>query len=158
MKGVIIINRKYTFFTIFFLVCIIIGCSASKPLLLNKIDTKHIDKIQIVMAMGNPKYGAESRIISNQNEIRLLVGAFNNAIIGKKVKDNDIAISDTSKYIFYHDNNIVQQFFFNGNDSERIWHNSDWYFIKYTDMSPYNIYKDSVENVIIVDKNLQEIK
>lgn len=145
-------------FAIFFIICMVSGCNSDKSLLTNKINVNDIDKIQIVSAMGNPEYGAESKIITEKNEIRLLVDSFNNAVIGDKVRDDDVAVSDVSQYYFYSKNTLIQQFSFNGNDSERIWYNSNWYYVNYTDMSPYKLYKSSVAEIIIVDENLKEMK
>ena len=59
-------NKIYNFFTIIFVLCIITGCNSNKGLLTKKIDAKDIDEIQIVTAMGNPEYGAESKIITDK--------------------------------------------------------------------------------------------
>lgn len=143
---------------IFLIIFTISACSSSKSLLNDKIEARDINKIQIVLAMGNPKYGAESKIITDKNEISQIVDAFNNAVIGKKVKDDNIVISDTSQYYFYMDDTLVHKFSFNGNDSERIWYNSDWYYINYSHKKPYELYKSSLEEIIIVDENLNEME
>lgn len=129
------------------------GCNSTKDLLTHKIEANDIDKIQIILAMGNPEYGAKSKIITEKDEISSLVDIFNKATIGKKIEDDDIVCSDASKYYFYSKDTLVQQFFFNGNDSERIWYNSNWYYFNYTDKKPYELYKSSVAEIIIVDEN-----
>lgn len=145
-------------FVIIFIICMVSGCNSHKSLLTNKIDVNVIDKIQIVSAMGNPEYGAESKNITEKNEISLLVDAFNNAVVEDKVKGDDVEVSDVSQYYFYSKNTLIKQFSFNGNDSERIWYNSNWYYVNYTDMSPYELYKSSVAEIIIVDEDLKEME
>lgn len=145
-------------FPILLIIFTLSGCNSTKVLLTDKIEGDDIDNIQIVLAMGNPEYGSESKIITDKNEISELVHAFNNATMGQKVKDGDIVVSDTSKYYFYSNDTLVQLFSFNGNDSERIWYNSNWYYINYPDNKPYELYKSSVAEIIIVDENLNEME
>lgn len=139
-------------------ILILSGCNSTKALLTDKIEAKDIDKIQVRLAMGNPKYGAESKIIIDKDEIKRFVDTFNSATISDKVESDNIAISGSSTYYFYSKDALVKRFSFNGNDSERIWYNSSWYHISYPDKKPYELYKSSSAQIIIVDENLNELK
>lgn len=153
MKRIILIVATY------FVVAMLLGCYSGKNLLTEKLEAQNIEKIQVVLAMGNPDYGADSKVIRDESEIQEFVNAFNGASIGKRVKKVDEAVSDASKYYFYGDvGSLLLVFYFNGNDSERIWHNSKWYYISYPGKKPYEIYKDSQAETIVVDENLNIIE
>lgn len=138
--------------------CMLYGCNSDKVLLNDKIKPDDIDKIQIMLAMGNPEYGADSKIITDKDEIREIVDAFNNAAIGSEVKNSDIHVSTPSSYYFYSGNSLIHQFSFNSNDSMRIWRNQKCYYVEYPDKSPYELYQKSNAEIIIVDEELNELK
>ena len=96
--------------------------------------------------------------IIDKDEIKRFVDTFNSATISDKVESDNIAISGSSTYYFYSKDALVKRFSFNGNDSERIWYNSSWYHISYPDKKPYELYKSSSAQIIIVDRNLNELK
>ncbi len=148
MKRIILIVATY------FVVAMLSGCCSDKDLLTEKLEAQNIETIQVVLAMGNPEYGADSKIIRDESEIQKFVNAFNGASIGKRVKKVDEAVSDVSKYYFYGDYGLLLVFYFNGNDSERIWYNSNWHYISYSGKKPYEIYKDSQAETIVVDEDL----
>ncbi len=138
-----------------FVAAMLSGCCSDKNLLTEKLEAQNIETIQVVLAMGNPEYGADSKIIRDESEIQEFVNAFNGASIGKRVKKLDEAVSDASKYYFYgDDSSLLLVFYFNGNDSERIWYNSNWHYICYSGKKPYEIYKDSQAETIVVDEDL----
>ncbi len=138
------------------LVSVPTGCS--NKLLSEPLDAGDIDQIQVVLAMGNPEYGADSKIITNRSEIEGLVNAFNGATIGDRVRDADLGVSDASRYYLYSEGAVVRQFVFNGNDSERIWFSSRWHYINYPDEKPYDLYRASEAEVIVVDEDLNEME
>ena len=138
------------------LVLVPTGCS--RDLLSEPLDASEIDKIQVVLAMGNPEYGADSKIITNRVEIEGLVNAFNGATIGDRVRDSDLAVADASRYYLYSEGSLVREFVFNANDSERIWYNSKWHYISYPDEKPYDLYRASEADVIVVDEDLNEME
>lgn len=152
---------KYNKFLLVFIFTtfMFVGCSSSKPFLTEKINTKDINKIQVVLAMGNPKYGAESKIITDKDEIMAMIDTFNGAKLKAKVKDDDIAVSDCSTYYFFYDNNAIKKILFNGNDSERIFKDSKVYYINYGDnQKPIEIYENSKAEEIIVDEQLNQME
>ena len=138
-----------------FVAAILSGCCSDKNLLTEKLEAQNIETIQVVLAMGNPEYGADSKVIRDESEIQEFVNAFNGASIGKRVKKVDEAVSDASKYFFYGDDeSLLLVFYFNGNDSERIWYNSNWHYISYSGKKPFELYKDSQAESIVVDEDL----
>lgn len=62
-------------------ITVLVGCS-HKSLLKEQLISSEINKVQIVSAIGNPEYGADSKKIESPEEIRLLTETFNSAKIG----------------------------------------------------------------------------
>lgn len=151
-------NKTGIIIALISIIFIFSGCNSTKAFLDTKIKSDDIDKIQIVLSMGNPKYGADSKIITDKDEIKKIVDAFNNAAIGKQVKDEDVQVAAAATYYFYNGSSLIHQFSFNGNDTERIWLDSKCYYIKYADSSPYKLYQESKAKEIVVDENLTEIE
>lgn len=137
-----------------FMLTTIVGCTANKQLLETKISYEEIDKIQIITAMGNPAYGADSKIIIDANEIKAFVDTFNIATIGKKVDDSDVGVTIASYYYFYSDDTLVAEFAFNGNDTNKIWYNESYYYIDYAERAdtPFVLYKNSKADIFVVDE------
>lgn len=130
-----------------------------KPFLKEKINEEEINKIQVVLAMGNPEYGAESKIITDKDEIKAIIHTFNSAYLKAKVKDDDIVVSNCSTYYFYNDDKVIKKIFFNGNDSQRVFKDLKVYYIDYKDkQKPIEIYKNSKAEEIIVDEQLNKIE
>ena len=140
------------------------GCNSQVSLPDVPINPDDITQIQIVLAMGNPEYGAESKIITDRSEIEGMVNAFNELTVGDQVDVayvHDVfaahyyfftaAIDETDEIITYH-------FSFNGNDTERIWINKNWYWVCYADLTPFELYQASSALEIRVDKNLIEMQ
>lgn len=138
------------------LVLVATGCS--RDLLSEPLDAGEIDQIQVVLAMGNPEYGADSKIITDRGEIEGLVNAFNGATLGDRVQDRDLGVAGASRYYLYSEGSLVREFVFNANDSERIWYNSKWHYISYPDEKPYDLYRASEADVIVVDEDLNEME
>ncbi len=148
-------KRIILFATIFFVLSMLLGCYSEKNLLSETLEVENIERIKVVLAMGNPEYGADSKVITDESEIQEFLNAFNGASIGKRVKKVDEVVSDTSKYFFYGDDgSLLLVFYFNGNDSERIWYNSNWHYVSYPDKKPFELYKDSQAETIVVDEDL----
>ena len=141
-------------------VALITGCSSKKQLLDTNISCGIIDKIQVVTAMGNPAYGADSKIITNENEIKLFVDTFNGATTGKKIEIIDTNLAMPSFYYFYSNNTLVAQFAFNGNDTNKIWLKDNFYSIDYAEdkKTPFELYIDSKADIFVVDENGTEMK
>lgn len=120
---------------------------------------EQIDKIQIISTMGNPEYGADSRVITDENEMKELIDTFNSGIIGKKLADTDIKIGFMSRYFFYHNGEVVVEYGFNANDTNTIWWNDAYRNISYGEnaKTPFAIYQDSQSPKIVVDKDGQEM-
>ncbi len=135
-----------------------LSCTSSPSLVSPPLDPESIDEILVVLAMGNPDYGADSKRITDPDEIRRMVGVFNGATLGRRVRDIDLAVADTSTYYFYRDGERVQSFIFNGNDSERIAHQSRWHWVHYPAAKPFDHYRASEAEVIVVDEDLEEME
>ncbi len=134
------------------------GCTFYKELVGVDLDADTISHIQVVLAMGNPLYGADSKTITDRSEIESLVDALNQASVGKKVGDADLAVSDASRYYLYSQTTLVREFVFNGNDTERVWYRGGWRYVIYPGQNPYQIYRDSAAEVMVVDENLEQIE
>lgn len=130
------------------------GCS-EKQLISEQIESNNINKIQVITAMGNPAYGADSKNITDTKEIKLFVDTFNSAIIGNKVDDGDIGVGSASYYYFYFNDELLARFTFNVNDTNIIWNDNNYYYINYDEnlKTPFELYQNSNAEVIVVDEN-----
>ena len=70
------------------------GCG-KRELLEEKLDETKIDKVVVTMAMGNPVYGSECKVITDPKEVQDFVFLFNNAEVDEKIekKDEWVALS-----------------------------------------------------------------
>lgn len=148
--------KKYTCILLSFLLPMLItGCSNSnKALMDTPMNSTEIDKIIVITSMGNPKYGADSKNIVDTEEIGWFVKSFNSAILGKKVKSEDVGVAMPSHYNFYSKSKLIASFAFNGNNSQIIWHDNDYYYIEYgvDFLPPYELYQKSAAKIEVIDE------
>ena len=106
------------------------------------------------MAMGNPAYGAECKIITDPKEVQDFIYLFNNAEVDEKIDSGEEWVADSGSYMFFSGEEQVVKFNVNGNDPERIWINDAFYEIEYPDdmVDPYGLYSYSDSKIIIVDE------
>ena len=135
------------------------GCG-KRALLEEKLDAEEIDKVVVTMAMGNPAYGAECKVITDPKEVQDFVFLFNNAEVDEKIDKKDEWVALSGSYTFFSGEKQVQKFNVNGNDSERIWINDAFYEIEYPDdmVDPYGLYNYSDAKIIIVDETGNKIE
>lgn len=77
---------------------------------LSDIEYNQIDKIQVINSRGNPEYGNYSKIITDENEISQFIDTFNNGVIGSKVKEEEVSIGFSSRYIFYKNGEVIADY------------------------------------------------
>ena len=135
------------------------GCG-KKELLKEKLDAAKIDKVVVTMAMGNPSYGAECKVITDAETVQDFVFLFNNAEVDEKIDSGEEWVADSGSYVFFSGEEQVAKFNVNGNDPERIWINDAFYEIEYPEdmFDPYGLYSFSDAEIIIVDENGQEME
>lgn len=135
------------------------GCG-KKELLKEKLDASQIDKVVVTMAMGNPAYGAECKVITDTETVQEFVFLFNNAEVDEKIDSGEEWVADSGSYVFFSGEEQVAKFNVNGNDPERIWINDAFYEIEYPEdmFDPYGLYSFSDAEIIIVDENGQEME
>lgn len=128
------------------------GCG-KQELLQEKLDESNIDRAVITLAMGNPAYGAESKTITKETELQLLLDAFNGAIIGEKIAEEDTWVAGSGSYLFFSGEEQVLRLNVNANDDKRIWINDAFYKIEYPEgqPTPYEIFSASQAEMILVD-------
>lgn len=135
------------------LVCIVtlVACTKKADSFAD-LDYNSINKIQVISSMGNPAYGADSKIITDENEIKNFVITFNGGVIGEKIPDDEVGIGFTSKYVFYNNDGIVAEYQFNANNTKVIALEEGYYTVDYGDEadSPYKLYKQSKSTEIVV--------
>lgn len=134
------------------------GCG-KRELLKEKLDVSQIDKVVVTMAMGNPAYGAECKVITNPKEVQDFVFLFNNAEVDEKIDTGEEWVALSGSYTFFSGEEQVAKFNVNANDSERIWINDAFYEIEYPDdmLDPCGLYSYSDAEIIVVDENGQEM-
>ena len=130
------------------------GCG-KKELLQEKLDADAIDRVVVLLAMGNPAYGADCKVITDGEEIEKLIALFNGAEIGKKIDPAEEYVAGSGSYTFFSGEEQVVKFNCNGNDPERIWINDGFYEIDYPDdkVDPYALYSQSKAEAVVVDEN-----
>ena len=135
------------------------GCG-KRELLKEKLDASKIDKVVVTMAMGNPAYGAECKIITDPQEVQDFIYLFNNAEVDEKIDSGEEWVALSGSYTFFSGEEQVVKFNVNANDPERIWINDGFYEIEYPDdmVDPYGLYSFSDAKIIIVDENGAEME
>ena len=143
---------------LFFLLCLA-GCG-KRELLNEKLDASQIDKVVVTMAMGNPKYGTDQKVITDPKEVQDFVFLFNNAVVEEKVDREDEWVAESGSYTFFSGEEQVLKLNCNANDPERIWINDAFYEIDYPDdmVDPYGLYSFSDAMVMNVDEKGELIK
>lgn len=148
--------KKYIVIIISLLLpALIAGCSRSdKTIMKTPLNPSEIDKVVVITSMGNPKYGADSKTITDSEEIYLFVESFNSARLDGKVESDDVGVAMPSHYYFYSGNELISEFSFNGNNSNIIWLDDNYYYIEYDDNlnSPYELYQNSTAKIMLVDE------
>jgi len=121
------------------------------------LEQEDIDRVQVVLAMGNPEYGADCRMITDADEVRAMVRALDGARIGGRVRDMDLYVAQASRYRFFSGDRLVREHFFNGNDTERAWVKDGFRYVTYPEKTPYDLYRGSGAPVYVVDEDLEEM-
>lgn len=118
-----------------------------------------VTKIQFVEAMGNPAYGADTKIITDDAEIKEFESAIEKATIGKKIKESDLGVAEASSCYFYRDDEVVSILTFNGNDTTALFCEDGFYRLKYESESKtiFDLYNESEATIFVVDDNLNEM-
>lgn len=126
---------------------------------LSDIEYNQIDKIQVINSRGNPEYGDYSKIITDENEISQFIDTFNNGIIGSKVKEEEVSIGFSSRYIFYKNGEVIADYNFNNINTSDVWWNNECRNIIYDTefKTPFDLYEQSGSPIIIVDQDGNEI-
>lgn len=127
------------------------GCG-KQELLQEKLDGSKIDRAVIILA-GFLSGGGESKTITEETELQLLLDAFNGAIIGEKIAEEDIFWTTSGSYLFFSGEEQVLRLNVNSNDDKRIWINDAFYEIEYPEgqPTPYEIFSASQAEMILVD-------
>ena len=126
---------------------------------LSDIEYNQIDKIQVINSRGNPEYGNYSKIITDENEISQFIDTFNNGVIGSKVKEEEVSIGFSSRYIFYKNGEVIADYNFNNINTSVVWWNNECRNIIYDTefKAPFDLYEQSDSPIIIVDQDGNEI-
>ncbi len=142
-----------------FLAITLIGCQNEMSTLSN-FENNDVDKIVVTLAMGNPEYGADSKTITDSNEINEFIEVFNDGHLGGTVSDDNISIGGVSTYVFSKDEEVIQSFSFNVNDTKIIWHDDEWRDVVYPENSllPYDLYEQSTSEIVVVDVDGNEME
>ena len=106
------------------------------------INLGNTDKIQVILAGGNPTYGFKIKIITDEIEISEFVDAFDNFTVNED-DTLDIDIVPPSYYRFYDEDELVEEFMFNGNDTTAMWIGQYIKLIEYDGKTPFELYENS---------------
>jgi len=157
LRGVGMMKKKLLIFGLFGIFCLS-GCG-KRALLEEKLDVSEVDKVVVTLAMGNPAYGADAKVITDPKEVQDFVYLFNNAEVDEKIEKGEEWVAGSGSYTFFSGEKQVVKFNVNANDPERIWINDAFYEIEYPDdmADPYGLYSYSDAKIIVVDENGQEM-
>lgn len=138
----------------FFAVLVLSACAESSRFLSEPMNAAQVSAVHITMAMGNPAYGADSKIITDREEIRELVELFNSAVVTAKVEDENLADAMSSTYIFLSGKEKVGHFVFNGDNTKVAIYKKVFHHIEYPDRSatPLELYQKSKAKNMAVDE------
>lgn len=153
--------RKIIFPSILILMTSICLISCSKYESIDgKIGTVMIDKVQVVEPMANPEYGARSKIITDEEEVVEFIRLVINSEVRDKVNQSDIVDEGASRYLFFSNGKLKSEYYFNGNDTTKIFLNNDFYNVSYgkAKTTLFDIYEKSEAPIIIVDEKLNQIQ
>ncbi len=125
----------------------------SKIEYLAQIEEGSVDSIQITMPMNNPEYGAERKIITDQEEISEFVAMFNSGVIGKEIDDEDVSVGAVSEYVFILDDGQTHVFSFNIMDTNIVYLEDGFKEVVYGDgdTNPLDLYNASQAQELLVD-------
>ncbi len=120
----------------------------------------NIDKVQVITSMGNPMYGADSKVINDSVEIQSFIDTFKSLQIEDKVPEEEIDIAISSVYRFISKGTIVAEYSFNGNNPNVMWKEDAYYYVTYGEgfKTPFELYKLSTAPIIVVDDEGKEIQ
>ena len=111
-----------------------------------------IDKIEIFIIDEKTKGNLKSKTIEDTGEIALFIKALNSAKVSKKVKNEDIDMGKTSKYLFYEDEDLIKTLVFSDKTSEKIINKDKIYKVKYKEKNLFNLYKNSKATELEIEK------
>ncbi|MEG2608976.1 MAG: hypothetical protein RR964_09945 [Lachnospiraceae bacterium] len=134
------------------------GCS-DKMGSLTALDENEVDKIVVTIAMGNPEYGADSKTITDKDEISSFIELLNNSHVGGSPSEDEIGIGGTSTYVFYKNDEIQKTLSFNVNDTKIVWFDKKWRDAVYAEgsLNPYELYEKSKGELVIVNDEGNEM-
>ena len=137
------------------MVMALIGCNDKEKIA--DFKAGDVEKIVITLAMGNPDYGADSKTITDEMEIQQIVDVFNNATLEGVVSEENLGIGATSTYAFYDDEKCLKTYAFNVNNSEILFWGNEPREVIYEGKSPYQLYEESISEVVTVDLQGNEL-
>ncbi|MGI6361075.1 MAG: hypothetical protein ACOX05_02060 [Bacillota bacterium] len=143
------------------LIVLLLGsaCDRREGMLLSQeLKEKDVAQVQVVLAPGNPLYGSDSKIITDEAELAAMIEAFNGAQIEKEIPQNELLVGFSSVYYFFDaEDEIIASFTCSVNDSERVYQGDKCYHIIYPAATPFEIYQASQAEIIVVDENLDPL-
>lgn len=129
-----------------------------KELLQEKLKASEIDKVQVVLPMGNPKYGAPSKNITDPKEIAELVEIMNTVTIGDEIGWRDIVVGGFNAIRFFSGGSLLSEFVFpNFGAKGQVVQGGQIYHVYFEGKTIDEIYKQSQAKIITVDLNFNEM-
>ncbi len=101
-----------------------------------------IDTIQVILAGGNPAFGNKSKIITDPTEVSEIVNALDTFVVNED-EEVELEVSMPSYYRLYDGDELIEEYMFNGNDTNKMWIGQFVKHIEYEESSPYELYEQS---------------
>lgn len=115
----------------------LMGCEKQFKLL--QVDS--VDKIEVLLASENEESRTEVIILTEVDEVRGMMKILRTGKLGRRVADRDMSLVQSSYYVLYKGDEVVQMISFNGNDSKRVWRGIECFEVSYSNMTPYEFIK-----------------
>lgn len=118
-----------------FLLCLVclMGCEGQFKLL--QVD--EVDRIEVLLASDQDVSRTEVISITAPDELRGMMKILRSGKLGRRVADRDMFLVQSSYYVLYKGDEVVQMISFNGNDSRHVWRGVECFEVKYSGMTPY---------------------
>ena len=119
----------------------LIGCQEQ----FNLLQVDEVDKIEVLLASDEDVSRTEVITITEPVELRGMMRILRSGKLGRRIADRDMYLVQSSYYVLYKDDEVVQMISFNGNDSRHVWRGVECFEVKYSGMTPYE-FVESLDN------------
>lgn len=119
-----------------FIVILLLGCHGNSI----SLPTERIDRVVMMMPEEEGLDQANIKEVRKDVYIQNLLDIFEQATVEKRLRDDELVLSQSAYFIFYDGEKIVDTLIFNGADCKRLWHQWGWFEVSYKGTTPVDFY------------------